>query len=170
MPGIVSFVPTGTPPRPMVRISQGGADTVVTEGVVQAAVFTPGNQVVIQQDQLAELATVHDVQQALVLLETPLTQNYSGGTISLASLPRFGNSRDWSRLRLKHDGAPLETTVNHIFVNAVSALQIRTVTAEILVVGTGQPNQAVFFIQAPVLTGDAIEVRELQAGRPPLTF
>jgi hypothetical protein len=100
-----------------------------------------------------------------MLLETPLQESYTGGTISLAALPRFGTSHDWVRVRQKQAGAPPRSTVEALYLNATWASQVQTVENEVLGSGLGRPNQTLFFSQVPVLRDEQIEVRELEGPR-----
>ncbi len=80
------------------------------------------------------------------------------------ALARFGTSRQWLRARLKEDGPPGAPTIQKLFMNAVHAIQHRTIVDEAIGNSTGQQNQTFAFTQLPVLEGEIIEVREV-AGR-----
>jgi len=79
-------------------------------------------------------------------------------------LARFGTSRQWLRARLKEDGPPGTPTIQKLFLNAVHAIQHRTIVDEAMGNSTGQQNQTFAFTQIPVLDDEIIEVREV-AGR-----
>lgn len=81
------------------------------------------------------------------------------------TLARFDNSFHWLRGRLKEDGPPNETTINHIYTNAVWASQWQTYTNSPLATSTGVPNQIFQFNQIPILPGQEIEVQELSGPR-----
>jgi predicted phage baseplate assembly protein len=164
-PGMISFLAPAVAPRPTTTIIQATGSTITVASALAAAVFQPGNQVIVRQDTAAELSTVQDSQDAQIVLTTPLSGTYTGGTISLAALPRFGTPRDWVRARLRQDGAPAQSRVNGIYLNTAWAVQRQTIADEILGSGTGQPNQVLFFGQIPVLPGETIEVRELEGLR-----
>jgi hypothetical protein len=74
---------------------------------------------------------------------------------------RFGEPLHWLRARLKEDGPPGEPTIRNVYLNGVWAVQHQTVVNEPLGASTGEPNQAFFVRQLPLLGGEAIEVREL---------
>jgi hypothetical protein len=132
---------------------------------LQAAPFRPGQLVVVAQGDTQDTARLAAVQDAALVLETPLANDYSGGTLSLAPFPRFGTPRDWVRARLKENGAPQSVRVHGIHLNAAWAVQTQTIVSEVLGSGNGQPGQALFFSQFPILPGEEIEVRELDGPR-----
>jgi hypothetical protein len=164
-PGLVSFVAPDVGERPEAPITGASGDRVNVCDALAAAVFRPGDRVVVQQETTTEMAIARDVDGAAIRLETPLSTTYSGGRIVHAALPRFGRPLDWVRARLKDDGAPTQSAVDAIAVNATWAQQVQTLQNEVLGSGTGEPGQSVFFSQAPVLRGEAIEVRELEGAR-----
>lgn len=164
-PGMVSFIAPDVPPRPKSTITGANGSEITAEDALQAAVFKAGDLLVVEQDKTRELVTVLQVQGQLISLETPLSEAYTGGTVSLAPLPRFGTPRDWVRVRLKEDGAPPERIVTGIHLNATWASQVQTIENEVLGSGTGQANHVLFFTQVPVLPGERIEVRELEGAR-----
>ena len=161
LPGIAAFIAPAVGARPQATVLKASGNQIVTASASQAALFVPGNQLVITQNNNSELAIVQGVQGAALLLAAPLLSNYTGGTVSLAALPRFGRPLDWMRARLKEDGAPPSSDVNGIYLNAVWAVQMRTNTSESLGAGNGQASQMFTFNQNPVLPGERIEVREL---------
>jgi hypothetical protein len=169
-PGVVSFIPPEVAPRPTVAVSQASGISILTNSAADAAVFRPGNQVVIQQENAVEVATVREISDAVILLQTPLSATYSGGSVSVSLLPRFGSSRDWIRARLKQEGDPARSRISGVFTNAAWASQVRTVAGEVLGSGTAQPSQTVFLSQAPVLPEEQIEVRELEGARAHVEF
>jgi hypothetical protein len=164
-PGMVSLIAPNVAKRPKVTVTGAHGVEIMVEDALQAAVFKAGEQLVIEQNKTRELVTVDQVQGELISLETPLSEAYTGGTVSLAALPRFGTPFDWIRLRLKQNGAPLKRRVNGIYLNATRASQVQTLENEVLGSGTGQPNQVLFFTQVPVLPGEKVEVRELEGAR-----
>jgi len=164
-PGLVSFIAPDIAPRPEAPVTRAQGDQITVSDALAAAVFQPGDRVVVQQDKTSEMAAVREIRGEVIVLETPLTQTYSGGRVRRAALPRFGSPLDWVRARLKDDGAPLRSRLNGIYLNATWAIQIQSIENEVLGSGTGQPGQSVFFAQAPVLPGEAIEVRELEGAR-----
>lgn len=164
-PGMVSFIAPDVPPRPKSTITGAIGFEITVEDALEAALFKAGDLLLVEQDKTRELGTVLQVQGELISLETPLSEVYTGGTVSLAPLPRFGTPLDWIRVRLKQDGAPPERIVNGIHLNATWASQVQTIENEMLGSGTGQANQVLFFTQVPVVSGERIEVRELEGAR-----
>ena len=166
-PGMVSFITPDVAPRPQAAVRQASGNQIIVSSAQEAAVFQPGDQVVIRQNNngAGELASVQRIEDEVIFLETPLTDTYAGSTVSEAAFPRFGTPRDWIRARLKVDGAPAKSNVNGIYLNAAWAEQVQTIDNEVLGSGTDQPNQTLFFRQTPVLRGEQIEVRELEGGR-----
>lgn len=164
-PSMVSFIAPDVAERPKATITGAIGLEITAEDALQAAVFKTGDLLVVEQDKNRELATVLQVQGALISLETPLSKVYTGGTVSLAPLPRFGTPLDWIRVRMKEDGMPPKRGVNGIHLNAAWASQVQTMENETLGSGTGQTNQALFFNQVPVLPDERIEVRELEGAR-----
>ena len=81
------------------------------------------------------------------------------------SLARFDKPLYWFRGRLKEDGPPTETTINHIYTNAVWASQWQTYHDSPLGTSTGIPDQIFQFKQIPILPGQEIEVQELSGPR-----
>jgi hypothetical protein len=163
-PGIVSLIAPAVAPRPQAAIRGAGGDQVFADAL-EIAVFEPGDPIVVRQNGDGELATVRQVVEGVLRLETPLAETYAGGTVRLAALPRFGTPRDWVRARLKADGAPAESRLNGLYLNAAWALQRQTVEDELLGSSSAEPDQVFFFTQVPVLPGEAIEVRELSGAR-----
>ena len=84
-----------------------------------------------------------------------------------ASVPlaRFGTPLTWLRAALKSDVAPLTSRVNGAYLNAVWAQNLQTAQNETLGSSNGQPGQAFFLRQTPVLGDAFIEVRELAGDR-----
>ena len=164
-PGMVSFIAPDVAPRPQATVTQANGTRIVVNSALEAAKFQPGDQVVIRQDKTSDMAIVKQVEDDALVLETPLTNVYTSGTVSLAALPRFGTPRDWVRARLKADGAPAQSHIHGIHVNATWAMQVQTISDEVLGSGTGQLQQSFFFTQIPVLPGERIEVRELEGAR-----
>jgi hypothetical protein len=164
-PGLVSFVAPDVSERPEAPITGASGDRVNVRDALAAAVFRPGDRVVVQQETTTEMAIVRSVDGAAIRLETPLATTYGGGRVAHAALPRFGRPLDWVRARLKDDGAPTQSAVDAIAINATWAQQVQTLQNEVLGSGTGEPGQSVFFSQAPVLRGEAVEVRELEGAR-----
>ena len=78
---------------------------------------------------------------------------------------RFGASQTWLRASLKTDTSPLMSRVKGVYLNAVWAQNLQTVQNEALGSSNGQPNQAFFLKQTPVLGDASIQVRELDGTR-----
>jgi hypothetical protein len=164
-PGMVSFIPPAVAPRPEAAVREASQQQIIVREAREAAVFQPGDQVTVEQDETSEMATVRQVEDERILLERPLGEEYGGGTVSLAALPRFGQPLDWVRARLKVDGAPAESVLQGLYLNAVWARQVQTIADEVLGSSRGEPEQAFFLTQVPVLPGEEIEVRELSGAR-----
>jgi hypothetical protein len=161
LPGMVAFIAPAVSARPQVTFTQAKASQVLTLSASDAARFQANDLIVVAQGTNSELALVQDIQGPVVLLQAPLAGSYTTGTATLAALPRFGASLDWVRARLKEDGAPSQSQVNGIYLNAVWATQRRTNLNETVGAGSGQPMQILTLNQIPVLPGERIEVREL---------
>ena len=164
-PGIVSFLAPDIVPRPEIPVIRAIGNQVSLNDELESAVFQPGDRVLVKQDKTQEMVIIDQIRGDSILLATPLTETYTGGSAGVAALPRFGEPRDWIRARLKADGAPAKSKIQGIHLNAARAIQVQSLNDEVLGSGTGQPNQAVFFSQQPVLPGERIEVRELEGAR-----
>ncbi|WHZ21121.1 MAG: hypothetical protein OJF47_000233 [Nitrospira sp.] len=81
------------------------------------------------------------------------------------SLARFDRPLFWLRGRMKEDGPPPQSTVNHMYTNAVWASQRETFTNAPLGASAGSPNQILRFTQIPILPDQVIEVQELSGAR-----
>ena len=183
--GMVAFLDPGAPARPSANVVSASGSVVTTANALAAAVFSPGDQIVVQPNQAAEVVTIDSIHGATINLVTPLAGTYTtvGGlnafsatstspntTAVLAALPRFGKSLDWVRARLKTDGTPNFSQVNGIYPNAVWAQQVQTVNNETLGSGTGQPSQSLFFQQFPVIEGEQVQVEELVGAQASVEF
>jgi len=168
--GMVAFLDPGVPARPQANVTSASGSVVTASDALSAAVFSAGQQIVVQPAQAAEGATIDSIDGASVNLVTPLAGSYTNTTAVLAALPRFGVSYDWVRARLKTDGTPDFSQVNGIYPNAVWAWQVQTVNNETLGSGTGQPSQSLFFQQFPVLPGEQVQVRELTGAQASVEF
>jgi hypothetical protein len=164
-PGMISFVPPLVTRRASANITAAAAALVSTGNPLDAALFKPADRVLIEQPPQRELRQVINVEGVTITLDAPLEKTYAGGSITIAALPRFGQSRDWVRARLKDDGLPAQPDVNGVYLNALWTRQVETVTQEILGGGLGIPNQSFFLNKAPLLPGEQIEVRELDGLR-----
>jgi Baseplate J-like protein len=158
---MVAFLAPAVAARPQATVAQASGTQIVTSTASQAALFVPGNLVLIAQGSTSELAMIQGVQLATLLLAAPLVGTYTGGTVTLAALPRFGNALDWVRTRLKDDGAPPANQIDGIYLNAVWAMQLKTTSNETLGAGSGQAGQILTFNQSPVLPGEQLQVQEL---------
>ena len=164
-PGMVSFIAPAVLPRPKASVKTANGRRVVTTSPLEAALFEPRQLVAVVQTDTREASRIATIEGGAITLETPLKESYTGGTVSLAALPRFGNPRDWVRARLKENGAPERIRVHGIYLNAAWATQRQTIIGEVLGSGNGQPGQTLFFSQFPILPGEEIEVRELEGAR-----
>jgi hypothetical protein len=164
-PGMLSFIPPLIPPRATANITAASGAMVAMGSPLDAALFKAGDRVLVSQSPNVELRSVDRVDGSSIALTAELANTYTGGSISIAALPRFGMSRDWIRARLKDDGAPAQPKIDGVYLNAVWAQQVETVTQEILGGGLGIPNQSFFTNKVPVLPDEQIEVRELDGAR-----
>ena len=166
LPGIVSILYPGVPPLPSATVASGQGTVVTVTDPTQAAAFAAGDLLYIQSaNGTGELATLASVSGVTLALTAPLSQTYTGGTIGIAPLPRFGQPNTWVRARLTYDQDPLTTTIDDIGVNAVWATQQQTIQNEIMGSSTGQAGQVFFFDNTPVLPGEDVEIDELTAPR-----
>lgn len=165
LPGMVQMLWPGVPAVPRAAIIQAQGNTVRLVEARQAAQFRVGDRLYVAEDDVGELATLAAVRRGVLTLTTPLEGEYGQGTVSRATMPRFGTPRTWVRARLQSDGDPHRATFNGLHLNAVWASQTQTVAGEVLGSGTGQSNQALFMRRTPVLLGHVIEVRELEGAR-----
>jgi hypothetical protein len=165
LPGMLSFIGPALPPRFEATVLQANAHQIRVARAEEAARFREGDQVVIQQGGSSEVATVNEVRGNLILTPVPLGNIYTGGSLRLADLARFGTPRQWIRGRLKEDGMPVDSQLNGLYLNAVWAAQVQTVNNELLGGSTGQPDQTFRLRQTPVLEGETIEIRELEGVR-----
>ena len=168
--GMVAFLDPGAPARPTANITSASGSVVTVSSALAAAVFTAGNQIVVQPSQAAEVVTIDSISGATINLVTPLAGTYTNTTAVLAALSRFGTSLDWVRARLKADGTPNFSQVNGIYPNAVWADQMQTINNETLGSSTGQPNQSLFFQQFPVIEGEQVQVEELVGAQASVEF
>ncbi len=164
-PGMVSFIAPDIAPRPEISVIRASGNQISLNDELEGAVFQPGDRVLVQQDKKREMVIVDKIDADIMFLAAPLTETYTGGSVGMAALPRFGVPRDWIRVRLKADGAPPKSQINGIHLNAAWAVQVQSLNDELLGSGTGQQNQSLFFSQVPVLPGERIEVRELEGAR-----
>jgi hypothetical protein len=165
LPGMVEAVWPGVPSPASVPVMTASETTVRLMEARDAARFTPGDRLYIQQDDEGELATVVAVSGRELMLKTPLLEDYDGATIGHASLPRFGTPRTWMRARLREDGDPLQSTIIGVHPNAAWAFQVETVNNEILGGSNEQPGQSFSTRLSPVLPGQVVQVRELEGRR-----
>lgn len=159
--GMVSFVPPIVQARAQAAITAASGTQVTVASALDAALFTAGDQVLVQQTPNSELSQVASISGANITLTIPLVNTYTVGTISLSALARFGVSRDWVRARLKENGDPADAEMNAVYLNALWAVQRQTITGEILGGGQGIVNQSFFLNNIPVLPGEQLEIREL---------
>lgn len=168
--GMVAFLDPGAPPRPTANVVSASGSVVTATNPLAAAVFSAGDLIVVQPNQAAEVVAIDSINGAAINLVTPLAGTYSNTTAMLAALPRFGQSLDWVRARLKTDGTPESSGLNGIYPNAVWAQQQQTINNETLGSGTGQPSQSLFFQQFPVLEGEQVQMRELDGAQANVEF
>ncbi len=82
------------------------------------------------------------------------------GPKDMAPTRKFGENLFWLRVRLEMGGYEELPSIDHILFNTVEAVNRRTLNFEIIGTGRGTPNQTFKFLNAPVLEGEEIWVRE----------
>jgi len=169
-PGMVEFLAPQVGARREAAIEAMSDSTIVTPGPLAAAVFEPGDAVVLRKDKVSEVARILAIDGASIVLEGPASADYTRGTIADAALPRFGTSRDWLRVRMQDPAEPAFTSVKGIYLNATWASQRETITGETLGGGDGRLTQTFFFHKFPVLPGEEIEIRELEGARAAVEY
>ena len=87
------------------------------------------------------------------------------GPKDMAPTRKFGENLFWLRVRLEMGGYEELPSIDHIMFNTVEAINRRTLNYEILGTGRGTPNQTFKFLNAPVLEGEEIWVREKEKPR-----
>lgn len=165
LPGMIFVLWPGVPAQPASAVIQTEGSLVTLVDTRQAARFQPGDQLFLRKGDDGELGTVNAVTENVLTLKTPLEKKYAGGSLNFAELPRFGVPRTWLRARLQSDGEPPRPQVASIDANAVWARQVQTVNDELLGSSNGQVRQTYFLRRSPVLSGQALEVRELEGAR-----
>jgi len=163
--GMVSFISPDVAPRHDTSVTQASGNQISLTNDLEGAVFQPGDRVLVKQDKLQEMGIIEQIKGDALLLATPLSETYSGGSVAIAALPRFGVPLDWVRVRLKTNGAPTNSRIHGIHLNATWAVQVKSLNDEVLGSTTGQPGQSFFLSQVPVLPEEKIEVRELEGAR-----
>ncbi|MSP70996.1 MAG: putative baseplate assembly protein [Myxococcales bacterium] len=76
---------------------------------------------------------------------------------------RFGEALHWMRARLEMGGYHQMPRIQHIVLNAVTALNHTTIRNEVVGRSDGTPNQVFRFSQGPVLEGQRIQAVEREA-------
>jgi hypothetical protein len=165
LPGMVAALWPGVSTPPPAQVLNASGMKVHLTDPRDGPRFTPGDQIFIEQDGKGELVRVARSKGEVLTVKTPLGRDYANAQIGFARLPRFGTPRTWIRVRLQEDSDPRLAKVNGIYHNAVWVSQVQTFENEIIGSGTGQPKQAYFTRNAPVLPGQVIEVRELEGAR-----
>ena len=165
LPGTVSVLWPGVPHQPSAAIIQTSGGMVTLSDERQAARFQPGDLLYLTKGEDGELAIVEYIAENVLWLKTPLENKYAGGSLNFADLPRFGIPRTWLRARLQNDGEPPMPSLAGIDANAVWSRQVQTVNDELLGSSNGQIHLTYFMRFAPVLSGQVIEVRELEGVR-----
>ncbi len=87
------------------------------------------------------------------------------GPKDMAPTRKFGENLFWLRVRLEMGGYEELPRIDHILFNTVEAVNRRTYNFEILGTGRGTPNQVFKFLNAPILEGEEIWVREKELPR-----
>lgn len=169
-PGIVSFLSPPVAQRAQATLRHAAGDRAELTDELEGAPFVVGDLVVVSDGDRTALARVAEIEGPTVRFEGPLENEFQGGTLRQAALPRFGAALDWLRARLEESVAAPRQAANGVHLNGVWARQVRTIDNELLGSSTGQENLTLFFTQFPILDGEAIEVRELQGARAEVEF
>lgn len=165
LPGMVAIVWPGTPAASPATVLEAKGSHVRLADPRDGPRFLPGDRLFIEREGTGELVVVAASERDLISLATPLDTDYVNAVIAPARLPRFGTPRTWIRARLQQDGLPRAAQLNGLYLNAAWASQLQTFDGEILGSSNGQPDQAFFTRQKPVLPGQVVEVRELDGAR-----
>jgi Baseplate J-like protein len=165
LPGAIEVLWPGSPPPVSALVAAASGAALELADPQQAPRFRPGDLIEVSEDGKSELATVAAAGQGALTLTAPLERALSRGTATVAALPRFGTPRTWLRARLQSDGPPRKAVLRGIHLNAVWASQVQTFADERLGSSTGQESQSYFFRNRPVLSGEVVEVRELDGAR-----
>lgn len=87
------------------------------------------------------------------------------GPKDMAPTRKFGENLFWLRVRLEMGGYEELPRIDHILFNTVEAINRKTLNFEILGTGRGTPNQVFKFLNAPILDGEVLWVREKEMPR-----
>jgi hypothetical protein len=85
------------------------------------------------------------------------------GPKDLRPTRRFGDELYWVRARLEMGGFDVPPRIERVLLNSVYASNIMTFQNAVLGSSQGTPNQFFKFVRGPVLAGQVIAVRELEA-------
>ena len=166
LPGMLEALWPGLKPLPSAAVTQASGTRVALGSPRDAARFTPGDLLYIATvSGEGELTRLDSVSHDALALTRPLTRDYTAATIGIPSLPRFGTPRAWIRARLDEDAAPLRSTVNGVYANAVWGEQLQSFENEVVGSSDHEPGQVFFVRHRPVLAGETLEVRELEGAR-----
>ena len=170
LPGMIDVEWPGADVPPAFPLLAGAGSTLTPADARDAAAFSPGDRLWVEQGGNGELATVASVSGGVLATTAPLTGTYARGSVARAGLPRFGVPRTWLRARLSTDGEPRQATVSGLHLNAVWAAQLQTLLDELIGSSTGEPRQTFSFARSPVLRGETIQVRELEGARADVEY
>ena len=166
LPGMLEALWPGLKPLPSAAVTQASGTRVALSSPRDAARFTPGDLLYIATvSGEGELTRLDSVSRDALALTRPLTRDYTAATIGIPSLPRFGTPRAWIRARLDEDAAPLRSTVNGVYANAVWGEQLQSFENEVVGSSDHEPGQVFFVRHRPVLARQTLEVRELEGAR-----
>ena len=85
------------------------------------------------------------------------------GPGNFAAAEQFGTRLFWLRARFRGDVTPVDRVLQGVYSNTVWAVNQTTITEETLGSGNGTERQALTLLQTPVLEGEKLYVRELEA-------
>ena len=80
-----------------------------------------------------------------------------------AEAAQFGTRLFWLRARFRADVTPENRELKGVYINTVWAVNQTTITEETLGSGNGKERQTLTLLQTPVLEGEKLYVRELEA-------
>jgi predicted phage baseplate assembly protein len=164
MPGCWQVDWPGLPEPVSALITQASESAIHLEDSLQAGRFGTGHVVEILKDGGERVRITGREGDALTVFPA-LEQTYSGVTLAISRLARFGRPRTWLRARLTSDGTPQHATVNALHINVAWASQLQTFENEVLGSSTGEPGQVFMALRSPVLHDEILEVRELSGAR-----
>ncbi|HET9345456.1 MAG TPA: putative baseplate assembly protein [Candidatus Limnocylindrales bacterium] len=165
LPGMIRMLWPGQPAQPELQIVRWSGSKLVVADPRPLPRFAAGDLVHLSKGTASELRRVAGTTADELVLRVAPSIDFSGGTCTIAALPRFGTPRTWIRARLAVDGPPRHAEIRSVHPNAAWAAQVETAPMELVGSGTGQAGESLFVRRRPVLAGEVVEVRELDGPR-----